>query len=386
MNAQDASWDIVIAGAGLAGLSLAAELCEPEFAHLRVLLIEPRLEYVRDRTWSHWAVPNVLPKRWANLAFHRWPHWVVSVDDRRVVSGGDVAYASVRADVFYEAALKTIANAPHIHWLRGDSLSQVHTTLKGLQLITESGDSLACQLLFDSRPPLAATHNQWVQHFKGWEVQSSESCFDPACVDLMAFERRPNGLHFLYCLPYSSTQALIESTWISPASVQPSVDGEAELLDALAKRWRCTDYAITFREQGALPLQPSLTETQPRVVHIGRAGGALRAATGYAFCATLQQTTDLSASLAQHLKSGMALENWRAPKIEKNSIDAWMDQVLFRVLESNWQAAPDNFMAMFEHVPERRLIAFLQNSATWQDRFAMARALPIWPFMRAALR
>lgn len=385
MNAQDASWDVVIAGAGLAGLSLAVELSSSEFAHLRVLLIEPRLEYVRDRTWSHWATPNVLPKRWASLAGHRWQHWAVSVDHRRLVSRGDVAYASVRADAFYEAALKIIAQAPNIHWLRGTSVAHFNSVAQGVQLNTESGESLFCQRLFDSRPPKSAADTDWVQHFKGWEIQSSKPCFEPTCVDLMAFERRPNGLHFLYCLPYSSTQALVESTWISRASVQSSVDADAELQDALAKRWGCTEYNITFREQGALPLQPRAPEAQPRVVRIGRAGGMLRAATGYAFCATLHQTADLAASLSQHLKSGMALENWRAPVIEKNAVDAWMDQVLFRVLESDWQAAPDHFMALFEHVSERQLIAFLQNSATWLDRFAVMKVLPIWPFMRAAL-
>ena len=47
------NWDIVIVGGGLGGLSLAVELAQPQFAHLRVLVLEKRTAYTRDRTWSY---------------------------------------------------------------------------------------------------------------------------------------------------------------------------------------------------------------------------------------------------------------------------------------------------------------------------------------------
>ena len=51
-----AAYDVAIIGAGLAGLSLAARLAEPPFAGLRVLVLEPRTLYRRDRTWSYWSM------------------------------------------------------------------------------------------------------------------------------------------------------------------------------------------------------------------------------------------------------------------------------------------------------------------------------------------
>ncbi len=383
MKASSADWDVVIAGAGLAGLSLAVELAAPQFAHLRVLVIEPRAEHVRDRTWSYWALPQALPERWACVATEQWPRWRVSLGGLSVMSKGIVPYASVRADAFYKAALNIIAQASHIELRRETSLAQVKSTASGVELVTHIGEKLSSQLLFDSRPPQLQAPSDWVQHFTGWEVQASAPCFDLECVDLMAFEPRPNGLHFIYCLPYSSTQALVESTWISRATVH--ADSQVEMRHALAQRWGCTDYAITFREQGALPLLPSQSNAQPRVVRIGRAGGMLRAATGYAFCMSLQQTAGLAASLAKHLSRGHALADWQAPVFKTNPADAWMDAVLFRVLESNWLAAPHYFLSLFERVPERQLIRFLQGSATWQDRVAVMRALPAWPFVRSAL-
>jgi lycopene beta-cyclase len=377
------TWDVVIAGAGLAGLALAAELAEPEFAHLRVLLIEPRKIYVRDRTWSYWALPHALPKRWQGLPTTQWPQWRVSLAERSVLSKSEVPYASVRADAFYDAALGMIAKVPHIQWLRETSIRQVDSTAHGVEITTNAAQCISSKWLFDSRPPKPSQASDWVQHFAGWEVEAASPCFEPQCVDLMAFERHQSGLHFFYCLPYSNTQALVESTWISRASLQR--DYEAELRQALQQRWGCADYAITFREQGALPLMPRLGTAQPHVVRIGRAGGMLRAATGYAFCASLQQTASLAASLKEHFKDGKALVDWQALPFKTSAMDQWMDSVLFRVLESDWQAAPQYFLSLFERVPELQLIRFLQGQASAQDRVAVMRALPAWPFMRAAL-
>ena len=51
-------YDIVIIGGGLAGLSLATRLAASRFQHLRVVVLEPRTQYVRDRTWCYWADGN----------------------------------------------------------------------------------------------------------------------------------------------------------------------------------------------------------------------------------------------------------------------------------------------------------------------------------------
>jgi lycopene beta-cyclase len=388
VNSSGSEWDIVIAGAGLAGLSLAAELAAPEFSHLRILLIEPRNSYERDRTWSFWATPNALPARWRLLEATRWNQWRVSHLDRNITASCEYAYASIRADVFYESALTAIASVSNITWLKEQAVKQTVTEQDGVSIITSAGQSLKCQWLFDSRPPQASKSKVWVQHFTGWEVESSKVCFDSSCVDLMAFGPSDDGLHFIYCLPYSTTRALVESTWIS--SHYDPVDAQAkrvaELKDALAKRWHCPDYSINFEEQGALPLLPSLPADQSRQTRIGRAGGALRAATGYAFCNTLQHTASLANSLREHFKQGKPLQTWQASPAEAQVMDRWMDRALFRVLENDWQAAPGYFLDMFERVPAGPLIRFLQGGSKLQDRLTVMRALPTLPFLQAALK
>jgi lycopene beta-cyclase len=375
--------DLVIAGAGLAGLSLAAELASLEFAHLRIALIEPRRQYVRDRTWSYWDLPNALPERWRHVAQTRWQQWRVSDPSRCIERTGAAAYASIKADAFYAQALQMISAAKHIEWRRPDSVAKVNLLADGIELTTSTGELLRTKFLFDSRPP-ALAQGGWVQQFKGWEVTSRQACFATQCMDLMAFQPSSDGLHFMYCLPYSATQALVESTWIKRADGQDN--GDAELRDALAKRWACTDYEITFREQGALPLLPNMSPAHANVVRIGRAGGVLRASTGYAFCASLQHSAALAKSLDQHFLKQQKLQDWQAPAFKTSALDAWMDEVLFRALERDWQQAPRYFVDMFERVPADVLTRFLHGACGWKDRIAVMRALPPMPFVQAAMR
>jgi lycopene beta-cyclase len=383
MAAMQSDWDVVIAGAGLAGLSLATELTASEFSHFRILLIEPRSKYVRDRTWSFWDVPNALPLRWRHVVHARWQQWRVSYEDRAVVRSGEMAYVSAKADAFYEQALRDVASASHICWRKETGVDQVRELPEGIELVTSKGEQLRTKIFFDSRPP-ALAQGDWVQQFKGWEITSHQPRFDAQCLDLMAFEPSPQGMHFMYCLPYSTTQALVESTWIKRADGLEN--GEEELREALARRWACTDYKITFREQGALPLWPSMPTTHANVVRIGRAGGALRASTGYAFCASLHQSQKLAVSLSAHVRSGSELQTWQAPDFKSSALDAWMDEMLFRVLERDWQQAPRYFVDLFERVPVDVLTRFLHGAASWQDRIAVMRALPPAPFLRAAAK
>ncbi len=61
--------DIIIIGAGCAGLSLAWQLTQRGLSGRNVVLLEPRTEYGRDRTWCFW---NVLPHDF-DAAASAWP-------------------------------------------------------------------------------------------------------------------------------------------------------------------------------------------------------------------------------------------------------------------------------------------------------------------------
>lgn len=373
----DKVWDIIIIGGGLGGLSLAVELSAPEFAHLSVLVLEKRAHYVRDRTWSYWTDQ---PHRYSHLERQRWQSWNVSLSGlQHNHSSAQLAYATLDADAFYQSALQSIGNAGHIELQMNCAVTAVDAatctvTLQGAQV-------LRARTLLDARPAALHQPSALVQQFVGWEVTTQQDVFDAQSVQLMAFEPHSRGLHFWYVLPYSTRCALVETTWVSPADWQP--DYHAELNHYLAKLCNGQSYSIGYQEQGVLQLDaPARPSTA--TVGLGRNGGTLRAATGYAFLDTIGHAAQLVQSLALHVQSG-ATTAWQPVQFQRPASDAWMDSVFLQVLAQDWQTAPDYFMQIFKTLSAQDTVAFLTGRATATQKLAMMRSLPVRPFASAAV-
>lgn len=377
------TYDIIIVGGGLSGLSLAAALAAPAFSALRVLVLEQRHGYARDRTWSYWPSAH---HAYSHLERMRWSRWRVSQGKRQSVHVGASAYCSLDADAFYQAALGTIAAASNVEMRMG---LKVHEILPGdgkntYPTVATDNQQLSAQWVFDARARAIHDRSAMVQQFVGWEVETPVDVFDDSTVELMAFERKNAGLHFFYVLPYSARNALVETTWISPAAHRP--DFEHELQTYLQARLGAQSYKRVYEERGALQLTGGPpVHAFDGVVPLGRRAGTLRAATGYAFLDTLAHTDGIASSLAQTLAGGAALGTWTPPHFARGAADRWMDRVFLNVLQSDWAQSSLYFLLLFERVESDTLVAFLSGRSTWRQRAKVAWALPTWPFVKAAI-
>ena len=225
-------WDIVILGGGLGGLSLAVELSGPEFSGVSVLVLEKRERYVRDRTWSYWTGQT---HRYSHLERRHWSQWSVSSGSlRHHLSSTQCRYATLDADAFYKTALETISASTNVVLQPNTVVEKVQARDQHDSSVTlHTGEAVQARLVFDARPDPVSDSQGLVQQFTGWEIQVEHDVFNADEVQLMSFEPDANGVHFFYVLPYSARCALIESTWISPASWHPDFD--AELQQYLAK-------------------------------------------------------------------------------------------------------------------------------------------------------
>lgn len=387
---MEKQWDIVIVGGGLSGLALAAELAAPEFAALSVLVLEKRPAYLRDRTWSYWAPTVGTEHRYSALERARWAQWAVSLNERTCLhTSSKIAYATLDADAFYAAAVQTIASAQHVELRLGTGVASTAAYSNGhsVTITTELGDAMQARWVFDARPPQQVAPSTLVQQFAGWEVHTEHDAFDAGTVQLMAFEPHAKGLHFWYVLPYSARNALVESTWISPASWQPGTT--QELQQYLAQRLQGKPYTVVYKEQGVLPLDAVKPAPASQVVPLGRGGGTLRPSTGYAFLDTLAHAKGLAESLRATLIEGgvdKARSSWQPQAFSRPATDHWMDAVFLNALSQDWLRAPQYFMQLFERVGADGVVAFLSGSASLAQRVAVMRALPVAPFASAALR
>jgi lycopene beta-cyclase len=380
-----AVWDVIILGGGLAGLSLAVELAQPQFAHLKVLVLEQRQHYTRDRTWSYWATH---PHRYSHLERKRWTQWKTSLGGRVQLQTSQRAYCTLDADAFYAHAVDAIENSTNVQLRMG---AQVHDTqaqgaahARPVQVQLSGGDMLRSQWVMDARPPVAPVGGFVAQHFEGWEIEADCDCFDGDTLDLMDFQPSDQGLHFFYVLPYTSRRALVETTWVSQLTAgRAAMDYAVQLEQYLARRWPGMRYQVLYRERGILNLELQPRKTAGRIVPLGRNAGTLRPSTGFAFLNTLADARRMAQWLGQ---TPLAEARTAVDSFKHSRLDTWMDQIFMEGMQADWRRAPHFFMAMFEEVDALTLTDFLSGSSSIAQRARVAMSLPKSHFIHAAWR
>ena len=365
MSAPD-TYDIAIIGAGLAGLSLAARLAEPAFAGLRVLVLEPRTGYRRDRTWSYWSMQ---PHPFQAAVTSCWDRWRIVAADRSVTrSASGLRYESIPSDKLYHIAVERIQAAPHITMRQGVT-AYAEEDATGVQL--RFGEEIArSRFAFDTRPPARLGTHGLTQRFAGWEIETQDDVFDASTVTLMDFRCAQSGApHFTYVLPSTSRRALVEDTWFAPSGFLPP-DHRAAIGDHLRNQYGVTDFAILFEESGALPMNPVfLPEPGRWLLPIGTAGGGTRPSTGYAFNAIQAQCDAITGDLL----AGRAPR----PVRPRPAIVRFMDRVLLDMLDRKPELAAPLFASLFEQCEPRSLVRFLNDRAGLADLVAVGLAMPI---------
>ncbi len=381
--------DALILGGGCAGLSLAVQIVDAARRRgrgcPRVVIVEPRTHYVRDRTWCGWHLDD---HPFAAAVDRRWTRWAVADDRRRVVRGtAEYAYEHVPADAFYAVARDRLAGVPQVALQLGVQATAVDDQGSAVEVATTQG-SLRASVVFDTRPPpsqpLASRVDEvdLIQHFVGWEVEAPRPCFDPEVVELMDFAvDQTAGLHFLYVLPQTSTRALVETTYMSPSTL-PAAHYDADLRGYLGERYGLAEFAVTFTESGQIPMstRPARLQSSPRVVQLGLRGGAAKPSTGYAFAAIQRQ----AAVLAERFVAAPGRPV--APVAPRPATSVAMDRVFLSVLARHPARAPALFVDLFESLPPALLCRFLCDRASAVDSLRVMASTPLATMTAEVLR
>lgn len=357
---------LLIVGAGCAGLSLAVRLAEAGFRDL--VLVDPRVRWERDRTWCFFSGSE---HPFAKLPTTRWPTWRVIAGGKQVDSRAPgVTYDCLPADVFYREALARL-RAAGVRLDAGRAARAVVDRGDHVEVQVDGG-VMRAEVVVDTRPPdLSAPPDprfvRIYQHFEGWLVHTETPTFDPDVVTLMDFDVPPGrAVRFVYVLPFSPTEALVEDTHFSadteadyPAMLTRWLDGRAG-----PGRWH-----VSWKERGLLPMTVASFPARPsrRVHRLGLAGGAARPATGYGFLA-IQRAADV---LARQLQTDPLGE---VPAFRRRRTH-WLDGVFLEWLVANPQAAAGAFLAMFQGTVPRRLVRFLSETGGVLDDAAVVGAL-----------
>jgi len=370
-------YDIVFAGAGLSGLSLAARLAAlPDPPHM--LLVDPCQDETSDRTWCHWQLHKGI---FDDAITHRWHRWdVVNGRDMARATSTALPYVRIPSDRFRRIARQQIGACPRAELLQGASVASIEEASDRAVVCLSDGRRIEASWVFDSRPP-CIDNAPWRQIFRGLELHSPEASFDTTTVTLMDFQSAgPEGIRFFYILPLDAHTALVEDTWLVPLGRAPDLTDE-KILSYAAKNLAPTSWQIRHREDGNLPMgfsKPAMNRNG-RIIDWGTAAGAVRASSGYAFSriqAASERMTDAWS------RSGRP----DAAAVHGSSLLDWMDRVFLRAMTDRPERVPEYFVRLFQSVAPDALVRFLESEPHAADILQVMRALPPAPFLRAALR
>ena len=389
-------WDAIVLGAGCAGLTLVNEIIARGEGRLRVLLLEERTEYTNDRTWCFW---NTLNHRFENAVSYRWSCWSVHFAGEVAHCRGAYQYQHLRAEHFYRLALAPVHSSSKMILRLGEQVQTVQEGEDHVRIQTQQG-TYKGRYAIDTRS-VDHQHRKakppdvhWLQHFMGWKVETEQACFQSKQVTLMDFDSGKEaaeilrvsgketdgalpGIPFIYVLPFSSTEALVESTWFGPKVLEKNV--YREQLQKYLQRIGTGTYKITEQEYGVLPMSTLSMSTQPtkRIRHLGLTGGAARPSTGYAFLAIQRQ--------AQKLADQLLKGEWNHFPNYYSAQSRLLDATFLRVLQETPQRGPELFWRLFRYVNPDALVRFLADTASLKDLWEVTTCLPSGIFLKQSL-
>lgn len=367
------SFDYIIAGGGLAGLSLAFYLNESLLNNKKILIIDRDAKDKNDRTFCFWekqagAFEEIVFRKWNAV----WFHGTRSFSDK--LGLGEYFYKMIRARDFYAFVFSKIKQNPNFTFLQTEINAIENETVK-----TAKGEFHAKEFIFDSFTRKSYDNPKYrnlFQHFRGWLIETSENVFDEIAPTLFDFRvEQKDECRFIYILPFSKTEALIEFTVFSDKLLKQN-EYDFHLEKYISETLKIEKYEIKETESGVIPMsdEPHDEFPSPKIFRIGTAGGYVKPSTGYSFRRTQNRLKYLVESLENGRKLQSGNRKWKK----------YLDSVLLDVLEKKSHAANDVFTALFSRNKTTQVLKFLDEETSFREDLQIMKTVPLVPFAKSA--
>jgi lycopene beta-cyclase len=375
-------YDFIFAGGGAAGLSLAYHILHSSLRDRKILLIDRDKKRVNDRTWCFWSdrpthFDEIYFRSWAKIGFRS-----TNFSDDFVLS--PYRYNMVRGIDFYNFTRSQLSEWPNVDFVIAP-IEQVWEAPDAV-LVTAGGETYQGKWLFDSRFNPRELQQQSVkdiliwQHFKGWEIETENEAFDPAIPILFDFRTpQEHNMRFMYILPYSPRNALVEYTLFSPRLLDDE-EYDQGLKYYLEGQLGLATFQIISTEKGAIPMSTHSFNRRPgeKILNTGTRGGRVKPSSGYAFLRIQHDSTAIIHSLERHRHPFAVPQGSRFYR--------FLDSILLKIMLSNGAACEEIFTDMFRRNPIQRIFRFLDEKGGLWDNLGVITSVPSRPFLQAFFR
>lgn len=371
-------YNYIFTGSGLSALMTVYEMIiSANFQDKSILLIDENSKKSNDRTWCFWDESNIfnetISKKWKTALF---------ANDifTKELEIQPFQYKMIRGLDFYTFIFEEISKQTNITFLNEKVLS--FEDLGNQCIVKTNQQEFTANIVFNSifNSKIVTSQNKYPllqQHFIGWYIKSKEPVFNSDCATFMDFSIAQKGnTRFMYVLPTSKTEALLEYTLFSK-DLLPKEEYEEEIVNYIQKLG-ITEYEIVEKEQGSIPMTcyKFWEHNTKNSINIGSAGGWTKASTGFTF----KNVTKKSKALVTFLQN----ENDFTKFHKKNKF--WLYDLLFiDVLFKNNALGSKIFSSLFKKGNPILIFRFLDEDTSFTEDLKVMWKCPKIPFINALL-
>lgn len=376
-----AIYDYIIIGAGASGLLLADAMGKDSFfSDKNILLLDKDAKNTNDRTWCFWEkgsgkLDSIVHKKWNHIYFG-------GQQFSKTFEIAPYTYKMIQGLDFYKAYLHKLKTYPNITFQQ-ETVLNIDDHGQNVTVTTDKNVYTSAKI-FNSIFDYKLTNHQTKypvlqQHFIGWFIKSDTPIFKVGEATFMDFSIPQKGnTRFMYVLPFSETEGLVEYTLFSEHRL-PEKEYEEAIEDYIKNNLNCSSYKVTDTEKGSIPMTcyNFWEHNTENSMNIGMAGGWAKASTGYTFMSSVKKVP----KIIKFIKSGKPFSS-----LDLRNKYWYYDLIFLDVLSQNNEMGHDVFQSLFENRKPQEIFSFLgEESNLLKDIKIMSSPKPM-PFIKALLK
>jgi lycopene beta-cyclase len=370
--------ELILVGGGLANCLIAHRILM-ERPNFPLLVVERGASLGADHTWSfHDSDLTVNQRRWMEpLIAHRWSsHELRFPGRRRTINDG---YNSLTSERLHSVVAAALGNRMR----SGTEVAKVDANA----VLLSDGEHIETRAVIDGRGDPGGDHlDIGYQKFLGLFVRLAEPHGLIAPILMDATVEQVDGFRFVYTLPFSDTEALIEDTYYSD---EPDLDRNRlrSGIEDYAEKQGWAIAAITGEEEGVLPIvlggdiDAFWAAGSERVARSGMRGAFFHPTTGYSLPEAVRLADEIAALPDLESASLFELTRRRSGELwRRTGYYRLLNRMLFRAAEPE---ARYRIFERFYGLSGGLIRRFYAGRLKWTDKVRVLIGKPPVPVHRA---
>ena len=345
-----------------------------------ILILDPDFPKIKnDRTLCFWDKKK---SDWDSLLTSSWENVIFKNGlEEKSLDLNPLNYKMLSSISFYKYTNSIIKNNTNIQVLNDKVLN--FKDYKSHCLVETNKKTFKSSKVFNSILDWNSIKNDQkfpllIQHFEGWVIKTKNNFFDSEKATFMDFSIDQNSTtQFMYILPFSKTEALVEYTLFSKKLLDENKYKSA-IEDYLFESG-IKNYIIKSKEAGKIPMTcfPFFESNTKNILNIGSAGGWSKPSTGYTFKNIDKNTS----KIIDFVKSNSSFKNF----INKNRF--WFyDLIFLDVLYEKNHLGKNLFSNMFKKNDPKTIFKFLDNKSSFFEELKIMLSFPKTIFLSAVVK